>query len=155
MGIRLLWTTQMFKLLTAFLHCCGRDMDSADSMLSKENIYLILLIYLKKWEMQTGLVDWADGDLRQHLTPIAKYPWSQWNHSCPGIAEQFNGNKNQISETIHRFDGNRSCLMILCLPLDFNAEGGSQSFNICLIFEVELPENLTGPKLNMFAKKTA
>lgn len=99
--------------------------------------------------MQTGLVDWADGDLRQHLTPIAKYPWSQWNHSCPGIAEQFNGNKNQISETIHRFDGNRSCLMILCLPLDFNAEGGSQSFNICLIFKVELPENLTGPKQNV------
>ena len=39
--------------------------------------------------------------------------------------------------------------MILCLPLDFNAEGGSQSFNICLIFKVELPENLTGPKQNV------
>lgn len=45
--------------------------------------------------------------------------------------------------------------MILCLLLDFNAEDGSQSFKICLIFEVELPENLTGPKQNMFAKKIA
>ena len=30
--------------------------------------------------------------------------------------------------------------MILCLPLDFIAEDGSQSFDVCLIFEVELPE---------------
>lgn len=54
--------------------------------------------------------------------------------------------KNLISETIQRFDGHRSCLMILCLPLDFIAEDGSQPFDVCLIFEVELPENLTGPK---------
>lgn len=43
--------------------------------------------------------------------------------------------------------------MILCLPLDFIAEDGSKSFDVCLIFEVELPENLTGPKQNTFAKK--
>lgn len=95
---------------------------------------------------QTGHVDWADGDLRRHLIPFAKLPWSQWNRSCQRIVKLFSGNENLISETIHRFDGHESCLLFLCLPLDSSSQDISQSFSICLIFEAELPENLIGPK---------
>lgn len=107
-----------------------------------------LLNWLRKYKHseETGLVDWADGDLKWYLIPIAKLPWCQEHHSCERIVELFSGNKNLISETTHRFDGHESCLMLLCLSLDSISKNGSQLCSICLVFDIELLENLTGPK---------
>lgn len=89
--------------------------------------------------------DWAHGEFRPHLIPMAQLPWSQWSPRCQGMTELFR--KKWKPDFWNNSWVWRVWVVSYVSVSAFRHQiSGCILFSSYLIFEVEIPQNHNGPK---------